>query len=82
MTTINPALAGSALVGGIAALGAILTLVSATQAETGWRVRATPTKAVMAYFDPSNELVRFYVGGKEVAILSGSAVLESPPAGR
>jgi hypothetical protein len=82
MTKINPALAGSAVLGCIAALVAIFALVPATQAEPGWRDRSTPSTAVMAYFDQRNELVRFYVGGKEVAILNGAGVLASHPAGR
>ena len=82
MTKFNSTLAGSAIVGGIAALFAIFALAPVTQAEAGWRDRSTPSTAVMAHFDQSSELVRFYVGGKEVARLNGTGVLERDATGR
>jgi hypothetical protein len=75
MTKINPVLAGFAVAG--AAVAAILALVPASQADTGWRVRQSPPSVVMTYFDQANGLVRFYVGGKEVAILNSNGVMPS-----
>lgn len=82
MTKISPAFAVSAVAGGIAALVTIFAVVPATQADTGWKMRTSQPAGVMAFFDTNNDLVRFYVGGKEVAILNGSGIQVSHPDGR
>ena len=83
MTKISPTFAASAIAGGVAVLVALFAVVPATQADTGWKVRSSQQPAgVMAYFDTNNDLVRFYVGGKEVAILNGSGIQTSHADGR
>ena len=83
MTKITSTYAASAIVGGVAVLAALFAVVPASQADTGWRVRQpSPPTMVMTYFDSANDLVRFYVGGKEVAILNGAGVEASHPNGR
>jgi hypothetical protein len=80
MTKSHSAVAGSAILAGVAALVAIFTLVPSIQAET--RERSTASNAVKTHFDKRSELVRFYVGGKEVANLDGAAVRAHNPRGR
>lgn len=70
-----------ALAAGIGVLASLLTFIPATQADSTWRVRTAP-RPVQTYLDTTDGLIRFYAGGKQVAILQTKALLIMHPDGR
>ena len=80
-TPRSSAFIAAALVGGIAVVASIFAFVPAGQASSGWRAHTGP-QLVQPYFDTENDVIRFFVDGKQVAILNGSGVYPTHESGR